>query len=175
MLTQTAKITDFPLETVASRGATDVTAEIISLHWVDEGLPDRIRANFRSVQETETKLLTHLEDRWDDKTEALFKSFNTAVLNHLKFISVHMYVPLKQRLRHDSSGGFAKFQEFEIKASKSYVAMTASLRKYYRKNQFFNTEFVTDMKADVKGVVWEMSQQLNRERAYLFPRYLSDR
>ena len=117
----------------------------------------------------------HLEGRWDDKAEVLFKSLNTAIHLHLKFISVHMYVPLKQRLRFDSEGSFARFQEFETKANRSYVMLTSLLRKYYRSGEFLNTEFVHEMRTDVERVVQEMAQQLNRERAYLFPRYLSER
>lgn len=175
MLTQTAKITEIRSKSAGSTDTALTTAEIIPLYRADEDLPERIRASFRSVQTAKIALLVGLESGWDDRAEVLFKSFNTAVHNHLKFISVQMYVPLKQRLKQDSSGGFTRFQEFEAKASKSFVLVTAVLRTYFRSNQFFNTELLEEMKTDVERVVQEMSQQLNRERVYLFPRYLSDR
>ena len=180
MLTQAAKIpnsssADERLDLVASKDKAPASAEIVSLYRIDEDLPDRIRANFRSAQTAKAALLVHLDGPWDDRTEVLFKSLNTAIHLHLKFISVHMYVPLKQRLKFNSKGGFKRFLEFESNANKSYVMLTSLMRKYYRSGQFFNTEYVQEMKADVERVLQEMTQQLNRERAYLFPRYLSDR
>jgi len=127
----------------------------------------------KSAGSTDTALTTaeiiplyRADEDLPERIRASFRSVQTAKI---------VYVPLKQRLKQDSSGGFTRFQEFEAKASKSFVLVTAMLRTYFRSNQFFNTELLEEMKTDVERVVQEMAQQLNRERVYLFPRYLSDR
>lgn len=148
-------------------------AEVHSLHQRDTGLPDEIRANFKAMQESKAALFAQLNSPWNDTTEALFIAFDQSVRHHLRVISEKMYVPVRKSLRVERAGSYERFKIFESRARKTNELVAIFLRKYHRSNEFFNTEFVQDVKTDVTRIVDVLTEQLGRERAYLFPVYLS--
>ena len=147
--------------------------EIDSIYECDPDLPNRIRSNFKRVQEARSALFVQLNSPWSETTEELLNAFDRSVRHHLRMVSEDMYVPVRNRLRVERPGKYERFKIFEDRARKTNELISVFLRKYHRSNQFFNTEFVQDVKTDINRVVDVLTEQLSRERAYLFPVYLT--
>ncbi len=168
----TAEVPNFPAAKAALKRPSD--SEIHSLHECDPALPAQIRANFKVIQEAKAALFKQLGEPWNETTDDLFLVFEQNVRHHLRVVSEKMYVPVKKRLRVERSGNYERFKIFEERARKTNALIAVLLKKYHRSNQFFNADFAQDLKTDLDRVVSVLNEQINRERAYLFPVYLTN-
>ncbi|MBX2869178.1 MAG: hypothetical protein KTR18_10910 [Acidiferrobacterales bacterium] len=176
MLTESAQFSEahldaanLPVGGVPTAGLSP--SEVYSLEQNDPELPAKIRANFKAVQHSKKALFSQLNSPWSETTDELFASFEKSVRHHLRVISEKMYVPVRRSLRIERSGSYERFKIFEERARKTNELIAVFLRKYHQSNEFFDAEFVNDVRTDMERVVKVLTEQLNRERAYLFPLY----